>query len=155
MSGTLVRIEASTHTPPVVPRRHPAISASCVLPRTPAAMITMSAFSFVPSSRTTPVTFALPEDKTIDEVVGSAVAEDHVTHVDEEGQEPFDVHWSPVEGGGFVSWVGNVYRFAPEAEGEEPPGYVMIYDPVDELELLDPAEVDALKQYYNITLNLA
>lgn len=115
----------------------------------------MSGVFVCPKCDNAAVTFALPKDKTIEEVVGSAVAEDHVTHVDEEGQEPFDVHWSPVEGGGFVSWVGDVYRFAPEAEGEEPPGYVMIYDPVDELELLDPAEVDALKQYYNITLNLS
>ena len=100
------------------------------------------------------VTFVLPEDKAIDEVVGSAVAEDHVTHVAEEGKEPFDVHWSPVGSGGFVSWVGDVYRFAPEAEGDEPPGYAMIYDPVDELELLDPADLDDLANYYHITLNL-
>ena len=104
------------------------------------------------------VTFELPAEKTIDEVVGSAVPEDHVTHVELEGEEPFDVHWSAVEGGGYVSWVDDVYRFAPEAELDdatgEPVGYVMIYDPVDELDLLDPSDVDALEEHYHIKLRL-
>ena len=54
MSGTEVRIPASTQTPPLLPSRQPAFSAISVLPFTPAAMMTRSASSARPSERTTP-----------------------------------------------------------------------------------------------------
>lgn len=110
------------------------------------------------------VTFELPEDRTLEEVLGSELGTKNTFSIttisDGSSSDGGFVYWYKVQTGGIVSQKGDICCYSPEAETstmtgvEAPPAWVMVYSIPSDDELFNPKDVEKLSEEYGIELNL-
>ncbi len=109
------------------------------------------------------VTFKLPSTKKVEDVIGSEIGDEnifYVTDVTGSTNKGSYAYWYSVDNGGILSKNGSIYRYSPDASVSHatgvaaPPSWVMLYKTPSEDEILDPNDVELLKEQYGIELNL-
>lgn len=101
------------------------------------------------------VTFTIPEGKTVEDVLGCDIKGNNEIYIYGKGGS---IDWYTVEKGGILSEYGKVYKYAPEAEVpdypgfDSPPVWALLLEMPEENEIFDPGDAKKLSEEYGIDL---
>ncbi len=109
------------------------------------------------------VTFTIPEEMDVEEVLGCEVGEEtamNTSVITNTGMSNGGFcYWCEVSNGGILCRKGDVYRYCPTAEASRmtgvwsPPAWLLLTDIPTDDKILNPEDAEKIKENYDIQLN--